>query len=64
MSNNIIRAIKGNIKREAAGCNINVYVTEDEFDKLTEICAETGMQRNKYVGEALRHYWKCKTVKH
>lgn len=62
MRNKITKAITGNLKKEAHGCNINVYITEDELDRLTEICLEIGVQRNKYVGEALRHYWKCKSV--
>ena len=54
--------ISGNIKSKRKGDSIHAYLTYAQIEKLTRICEEEGIHRNKYVSEALDHYWKCKNI--
>lgn len=58
--NDMKKVITGNLKKQKSGTSVNIYLTNEQVKKLDKICEETGAIKNRYVGEALDHYWKCK----
>lgn len=56
-NSNIIKAIKGHIKKTVERRTINIYLPESTINRLDEHCRDDGIRRNRYVEMALESFW-------
>lgn len=62
-SNKAKEVMSGNLKKAPAMRSITMQFTEEDIERIDKESEELEIVRNKFIGIALDHYWRCNNVK-